>query len=566
MTASDNDHTAFFQPPPAADPGDRAEPAPPQRLGKYLLGEPIGTGSLGTVYRTTDPDTKRDLVIRVIPLSQLQAAGAPFLAQYRAGIQKALALSHPGIVPIRLYGEEAGFAYVTTDYVKGRSLETRFEAKTHSSLEQVIDIQSQLLQALQYVHDRGQCHGTLTPANVLITTNGRVRIKNVGFLHPGGSTGTPGYTAPEQQDGGASDQLGDVYATGAIFYALLTGAPPVGDGQPLPPSQEARQASLRPFDELALHALSRDPAGRLPSVAKFFESLLEAYVYGGDDEGASDRTLASQTPQASPADLTRLLNEAPVAEPEAARAEAAALVEFVVPVSPDPTTMVSAPPSQIASPPLLPPPPFVEAAPTRLLNFSPPSEPERSPVAEPSPRTVTATPAAASSPAATSPAAAVGNADAEVTRIEKRLMQIMGPIAVIMVRRGARETSDTASLIQWLALRIDSSSEREKFVADLTLMSLAPAPAAAPDAPATAATDDRTRLYYVMDAPGKRAVSSDDIARASQWLTTHLGPIALVLARRTAQQPGCTREQFAAILASHLPNERERERFIEAFR
>jgi eukaryotic-like serine/threonine-protein kinase len=144
-------------------------------------------------------------------------------------------------------------------------------------------------------------------------------------------------------------------------------------------------------------------------------------------------------------------------------------------------------------------------------------------------------------------------------------MQIMGPIAAIMVRRGARETSDTASLIQWLAARIDVSSEREKFVADLTLMSFAPA-AAVPDAPATAGTYDRTRLFYAMDAPAARAVSSDDIARASQWLTTHLGPIASVLVRRTAQQPGCTREQFVATLASHLPNERERERFIEAFR
>jgi eukaryotic-like serine/threonine-protein kinase len=481
MTMPDEERTVRVRPEPASPL--------PQQLGKYPLTELIGPGSLGVLYRSQDPDSQRELALEVIRLPLLQDAANQSVAQFRSAIEIGMRLSHPGILSIRGYGEEAGFAYIATDWTRGGSLLERLERNPHFGLEQVVDIQSQLLQALQYMHERGLCHQTLKPANILLTTNGRVRIAGAGLIHPGGLVGTSAYSAPESGTTDALDQRSDVYAAGAVFYELLTGVPFAGetpDQKPLPPSKLARQPVLEPFDAVALQALARDPHDRLPSAAHFLENLLESYIWAGDTAHQSK------------------LADVPSAVPATADAH-----------SIDSPTIRS---------------PAAESPPTRLL---------ARPYVEP----------------ATQPEMPIEASSELLVRIERRLMQSLGPIAAIMVRRAARETTDTASLIDWLAARIDELSERERFLHDVGRMNIgAPSPVDAP-----------TRWQSEPAPIGPAPPTAEDIARAAQLLVSRLGPIAPVLARRTAQQAGCSREQFIATLATHLTDERERAQFVTAW-
>jgi eukaryotic-like serine/threonine-protein kinase len=500
MTAPENDTTALVHAP---------EPPIPRQLGIYPIVDIIGAGRTSVVYKSQDPAGKRELAIKTVRLSLLQAAGEEYLSQFRDAVESASSLSHPGIVTIRDYGEEAGFAYLVMDYVKGRSLRDRFEQCAQFSIEQAIDVQSQLLQALQYAHDRGVPHQDLSPANVLITTNGRVRIRDFGLTQPGVLPGTPGYAAPEVYAGNAADRHSDVFAAGALLYELLTGTPAYG-GTPeqirykvcseIPsfPSFVAPLRGLQPYDGMVLEALARVPSERLPGAAHFLDALQEVSVQ-------------------APAPIPPPLPAPPVSAPPA-----------------------SAPPVPAPPAPIPPsPPPSAVVAPL----------PDRSAL------TVAITPE-------TGPGRVVQwNAD-QLLQIEQRLKQSVGPVAAIMLRRASMQTASLASLIDLLAERIDHLPERERFLRDLATMGRSEMPVLAVSAPVPAPAPP---LVISASPPAGRALTSDDVERASRLLVPHLGPIAPILVRRTAQQPGCSREHFIATLAAYLDDEDQRDRFTTSF-
>jgi eukaryotic-like serine/threonine-protein kinase len=142
----------------------------------------------------------------------------------------------------------------------------------------------------------------------------------------------------------------------------------------------------------------------------------------------------------------------------------------------------------------------------------------------------------------------------QLTQIEKQLARFVGPIARVLVRSAAAETRDLVSLIQWLAAKIRSSPDREAFLRDtgVTSASAAKLMRSASDTEVCGAP-----------AEGGTPLTSEYIARASQLLAVHMGPIAKVLAKRAAQ-PGSSQEQFVAALAAHLSDDRDRARFLRA--
>jgi eukaryotic-like serine/threonine-protein kinase len=149
----------------------------------------------------------------------------------------------------------------------------------------------------------------------------------------------------------------------------------------------------------------------------------------------------------------------------------------------------------------------------------------------------------------------------ELARIEKRLARVVGPIARVMVRRAAKETTDIVALTQQLASKIASVTEREEFLKGAGL-----APAQAPLPSHSKSPQDTNSGAQFTSFPGApRPLTPEDVARASRLLVTHMGPIAPVLAKRAAKA-GATREQFIAALAAHLRDDAARARFLDALR
>jgi serine/threonine-protein kinase len=271
----------------------------PKRLGEYPLLGAIGKGSMGVLYKSVDPRTGRPVALKTIRRDLLDSDGTEsFSARFRIEAQAAGGLTHPGIVAVYEYGEEEAYAYIVMEYVEGRSLQECFGQQVSFSVKRAVNILSQLLEALQYAHDRGVWHRDVKPANILITRNDQVKLTDFGIARIESSMlaqecaimGTPGYIAPETYLSDTLDCRIDVFAAGAVLYQLLAGAPPfVGTAEkvmfkvcyeaPSPPSVAGRMPSLQPFDAVVMQALARRPEDRFASAAQFREALLALSPY-----------------------------------------------------------------------------------------------------------------------------------------------------------------------------------------------------------------------------------------------------------------------------------------------
>jgi serine/threonine-protein kinase len=247
----------------------------------------IGSGSMGTLYESVDPRTGRRVAIKTVPRD------ADCLAALRIEIEAARRLGHPGIVAVH----ESGDGYVVMEYVEGQTLREYFDQRVYIGVPLALDIMSQLLEALQYAHDRGIWHRDINPGNILVTNTGQVKIADFGIARvasAGGEAimGTVGYIAPETYLTDAFDHRVDVFAAGAVCYQLLAGVPAfVGSAQevmvkvcheaPAAPSIAAATTALRRFDAVVLRALARDPEERFASAADFRVALREAQSASG---------------------------------------------------------------------------------------------------------------------------------------------------------------------------------------------------------------------------------------------------------------------------------------------
>jgi serine/threonine protein kinase len=509
----------------------------PERLGKYPLLGIIGTGSMAVVYKSFDPEIGRAVALKTIRHELLDDEIENFPARLRIEAAAAGALTHPCIVRTYEYGEVDGYAYIAMEYVEGHSLRDCFESQVRFNTDQAINIVSQLLKALQYAHLHGVWHRDVKPANILLVTDGLIKITDFGIARveslnlaqTDSIMGTPGFIAPEMYLGEEFDQRVDLFAAGVVFYQLLTGvAPFVGTPEkimfkvcyetPLPASVVARQSSLQPFDGVVLKALARRPEERFANAAEFLEALSLAQAGG---PVGTDQTVIVPRRSAQPAGGSTDVNETVIVARQLAQPNA------------DETVLV---------------PRRSEPDNSEYTLIRPVATEYPSPLTEPLPQPPVLEPVAVEAPA--SPSQWI---DAqELSQIEKQLARFVGPIAGIWVRSAARESRDLVSLIQSLAAKFSEPADHDAFLRSFGVI---PAATATPRRP-----DADTKSTH---ADGGVPLTAEYIERAARLLAVHMGPIATVLAKRAAQ-PGSSQEQFADTLASHLGDDRERARFLRA--
>ena len=272
--------------------------ATPTHLGKYQITEVLGQGAMGVVYRGFDPGIRRTVAIKTIrrELVEGERAAAQMLARFRNEAQAAGKLSHPGIVAVYDYGEEASVSYIAMEYVEGNSLREYIGRGTRFAERDSVSIVSQLLEALAHAHERRVWHRDIKPANVIVMMNGRVKIADFGIARieaseltqTGVMLGSPGYMAPEQYAAAAIDHRADLFATGVVFYQLVTGAKPfVGTAEQVSYATchaEALRPSLADpgkgwerYDPVISRALAKRPEDRFQSAESFRAAILAAH-------------------------------------------------------------------------------------------------------------------------------------------------------------------------------------------------------------------------------------------------------------------------------------------------
>jgi serine/threonine-protein kinase len=267
----------------------------PERLGKYSIAGVLGQGAMGVVYRGFDPLIRRPVAIKTIQKTLVadDAERAGLAARFRNEAQAVGRLSHPGVVAIYEYGEDGDTAFIAMEYVDGINLERLIRNRDGLLPEaQVLSIMDQLLDALDAAHRNGVWHRDVKPGNVLISRDGQVkltdfgiaRIENLMLTQTAAVIGTPGYMAPEQYTGQGLSHKADLFAAGVLLYRMLTGQTPfAGPAQtvmykilheePVPPSQVEGSHAPVFYDRLINWVLAKEPEQRIPTAAAFRQAL-----------------------------------------------------------------------------------------------------------------------------------------------------------------------------------------------------------------------------------------------------------------------------------------------------
>jgi serine/threonine-protein kinase len=266
-----------------------------EKLGKYEIRREIGRGAMGVVYEGYDPMIKRPVAIKTIRGDQLaKEEAADILARFRREAQAAGRLTHPNIVAIYDFDEDAGTSFIAMEFVEGRDLRDYFAASERFAAKDAFRIMGEILAALEYSHARGVVHRDIKPANVFLQKDGTVKVADFGIAHIESSSltqagtvmGTPGYMSPEQVLGLPVDGRSDLFSAGVILYQFLTGERPFSGSatttaqkvlkeDPLPPSTLNVQLPDA-IDAVVRKALAKKPEDRFQTAAEFASALRAA--------------------------------------------------------------------------------------------------------------------------------------------------------------------------------------------------------------------------------------------------------------------------------------------------
>ena len=205
--------------------------APPELVGRYLLGRVLGKGSYGCVYLGFDGELQRPVAVKVPNPARFERHedAGEFLSEARL----AASLDHPHIVPVHDVGRTSdGAAYIVSKFIEGVTLGRKLR-DGRLSFEECTRILIPVAQALHHAHERRLVHRDVKPGNILIedrTGNPYVAdfglaVRGEEFPEEGLIAGTPAYMSPEQArgEGHRMDGRSDLFALGAIFYLMLTG-------------------------------------------------------------------------------------------------------------------------------------------------------------------------------------------------------------------------------------------------------------------------------------------------------------------------------------------------------
>ena len=266
----------------------------------YRIGERLGAGGMGEVYRAEDVRLGRSVALKFLP-AELKAdpdSRARLLNEARA----ASLLRSPNIAVTYDIGESSGADFIVMEYVEGELLSSRVK-KGPLAIREVVEIGLQVTDALDEAHARGIVHRDVKSANLMRTERGLVKVLDFGlakFLKPEGAegarltqpqvtiagmvVGTVSYMAPEQALGRSVDNRTDLFSLGVVLFELATGRIPFVGGSPteiidhilheIPPPPSRYAASVpTSFDAVVARALEKSPTFRYQSARDMQQDL-----------------------------------------------------------------------------------------------------------------------------------------------------------------------------------------------------------------------------------------------------------------------------------------------------
>ena len=299
----------------------------PEKVGRYQIVERVGKGGMGVLYRGIDPVLDREVAIKLMLLDfseDEEQLRARFYREARA-IAK---LQHRNIVTVFEFAEENTTPYIVMEFLQGTSLADRMKSPLPLSLDDKLNIMTQLCEAMHYAHVQGVVHRDIKPANVFLLPDGSVKLLDFGIAKVATSTltrtremlGSISYMSPEQVAGsGTIDGRSDIFSSGVLMYELLTGRKPFDSDAPTatilkilnePPAPVTSFIAGLPAQLVAAgdRALAKKPEDRFGTAGEFgreLESIRRALRAAGEGAG-----ILEETRFASPTELVAMQDAA----------------------------------------------------------------------------------------------------------------------------------------------------------------------------------------------------------------------------------------------------------------
>jgi hypothetical protein len=268
---------------------------------RYELGHRIGGGGMAEVVEAYDRKLDRRVAVKLLHVGTADPrAHERFVREARM----AAGFVHPNVVTIHDVGEVRGRPYLVMELVEGGTLGDLIARDGPLPVGQALAISDSVLAALGAAHADGLVHRDVKPANILIGTDGRVKLADFGIAKAtqdlgrdltatGQVLGTAGYLAPEQAAGGEATPASDVYAAGVVLYEMLAGQPPFTGEHPVAVAVAHQRASVPPLGDkrpglppgvlaVVSQSLEKDPSRRFRDASQMRTELAAA---GGTGAG-----------------------------------------------------------------------------------------------------------------------------------------------------------------------------------------------------------------------------------------------------------------------------------------
>ncbi len=281
-----------------------------RHVGKYRLLSEVGRGGMAIVYDGIHPSLDRPVAIKM--LSHRVAYRPRFRGRFQNEARIISRLRHPNIVEI--YDTEDAYAtfFIIMERLSGKTLDVLFDSGKRFTFPQIRNVIRQVASALQFAHSHGVVHRDISPSNIVLGPEGKVKLTDFGLaldLDAGQGeldeepsfSGVPTYRAPEQIAGETADARSDIYSLGIVAYQMLTGSPPfqgaVHEVRSLQraaavPSPRARDPRVPDdLEELVRRATAKSPEDRFQSCEEITQLLAEVREVETGPIGLAVRTV-----------------------------------------------------------------------------------------------------------------------------------------------------------------------------------------------------------------------------------------------------------------------------------
>ena len=258
--------------------------------GRYEIQEVVGVGGMAVVYKAYDNIDDRTVAVKILKEEYL--ANEEFRRRFKNESKAIAVLSHPNIVKVFNVSYGDRLQYIVMEYVEGITLKEYIEQQGRLGIKETVHFTMQILRALQHAHDKGIVHRDIKPQNIMLLSNGNIKVTDFGIARfsysdtktmTDSAIGSVHYISPEQARGDTTDNKADIYSVGVVMYEMLTGQLPFQSDNSV--SVALMQLQTDPkmprelnnsipvgLEQIVMHAMQKNTKDRYQSAA---EMLLE---------------------------------------------------------------------------------------------------------------------------------------------------------------------------------------------------------------------------------------------------------------------------------------------------